>query len=256
MQSPEIIIQTVLISAIIGGCLVLCIAYMLFYYNKKQITLQNTYNKEVIKAQLEIQESTFAHISQELHDNIAPLIVLCRLRLASSLTVSYKQNESNINDADKLLEQCLEEIRSFARNLNSNYINENGLWNCIDLFVQQIENISKLSVTLNYEGEEKNLHPKTEIMLFRIIQESINNVLKHSCANKVILFFNFKQNELELKIEDNGIGFDVTAALSSSYKNGSSGLQNIITRVKMINGQYHINSKINKGTLLCITIPY
>ncbi|MBC7886200.1 MAG: hypothetical protein H7X99_12040, partial [Saprospiraceae bacterium] len=226
------------------------------YYNKKQITLQNTYNKEVIKAQLEIQESTFIHISQELHDNIAPLIVLCRLRLASYLMASHSQNESNINEADKILERCLEEIRSFSRNLNSNYVNENGLWNSVNLFVQQIENIGKLSITLSYEGDEKSLNPKTEIMLFRIIQESLNNVLKHSCADKVILLFNFKQNELELNIEDNGIGFDVTAALNSSYKNGSSGLQNIITRVKMINGRYYINSNINKGTLLCITIPF
>jgi signal transduction histidine kinase len=122
--------------------------------------------------------------------------------------------------------------------------------------VDSLKRSTLYHITFDIIGEVEELDCKTDIMLFRIIQESINNIIKHSRGNCIDISLTYTETHLECVVKDDGIGFDVAEKLNTGVKNGSSGLQNIIRRAKMINANYQINSIDNKGTTVCITIPF
>lgn len=254
MQSPQVILETFIIYACIGFILVICIAYMMYHQNKRQLLLRSGYEKEVIKAQMEIQESTLIHLSQEIHDNIAQLIVLAKRQLTIGAP-SLEEMKTLVNETNEVLDISLSEIRCLSRNMNSDFVVNNGLWHSVQQYADQIKRRGHIKVEMTEEGDPVDLNPQTEIMLYRIIQESVANILKHSQADTIVISFCFSPGFFRLGISDNGIGFEVTETINNAYKKGSSGLQNIIKRAGMINATYSINSKKQKGTLLCITTP-
>lgn len=254
MQSNKVIILTILIATVMALLLALFIIYLLVTYFKKQSILKIAFDKELLTTQLEIQEQTLQHISQELHDNIAQFLTLAQLHL-TTLEIQTPKTKFKTEEAIRLIEHCMEEIRNISRSLNIDYITRNGLLSMIEEHINQLKKTSCFKIKLNISGESRYLEDKKEIMLFRIVQEALNNVSKHSKASNISISFIYSPDHLKCIIEDDGIGFNVAEKLSIDHSNRSSGLQNIIRRAKMINASYEINSTNNKGTRLCITIP-
>jgi len=94
------------------------------------------------------------------------------------------------------------------------------------------------------------------LTVFRLVQEAFNNIKKHANAKKVIINLEFLKNELKLHINDDGIGFDINALKESSTDiNGGFGLISMKERVELLNGKFKIDSAVNKGTKIYITVP-
>jgi signal transduction histidine kinase len=125
------------------------------------------------------------------------------------------------------------------------------LFNAVQVLTENISSAKKITGTIDYLGEIKNFDLETEVYLFRIIQEALNNVIKHSEATEFIIQFIYSDKYLMIMVSDNGHGFE-TSTINFSKKNG---LLNMSERIKALNGNMSVKST-NKGTILKLNIPY
>jgi signal transduction histidine kinase len=260
MQDKEIVISIVIICTLLIIILIGFIAVILLLYQKKQnlfnIKLEGikaNYDKELLKTQLEIQEYTFQYISREIHDNIGQFISLAKLHLN---TLEIKENApatQRVDDAVELLTRALDELRDLSRSLSSEIISNGGLTKAIEQLVAQLQKLSIVEVAYEIRGDYQFLDEQKEIFILRILQEAINNVIRHSRATHISILLTYENNNLILTIRDDGIGFNTI--LIRDQKN-TSGLSNMKKRANMINAVFHIESTIQSGTEITIVVPY
>ncbi len=253
-QTSDIIIFCLLITLFILILLVFILG-ILYAYQKRQIAyeynfnqLQNEHENHLLTSQLEIQEKTFQHISNEIHDNISLNLTLAKLHLTNELEKDkIKKNLLNVSD---LIGTALEDLRNLSRGLNSSYIANNGFIKALENELKMVEQTGKFNVELKIEGDPIFANTSKELILFRIFQEFIHNILKHSGGNCILIRMSFMGKSLKFNIEDNGIGFD-----PQKMKLRSLGLINIEKRVHSLSGNYSIKSEKGFGTQITIFIP-
>jgi signal transduction histidine kinase len=225
-------------------------------FKKELELLRSEYEKELLKTQLEIQEQTFNHIALELHDNVGHFLSLAKLHLSSLNEITLQEAREKVNESIQLLTSSLEEIRSLSKNLNTECIKENGLIKTLDQLIKQVEKSGKFRIEFYVTGSTMYLDDQKEIVLFRIIQEAFNNILKHSNADKILVGLYYNEDKLDIEVKDNGIGFNVDEVLNNYNSKAHSGIKNIITRSKLLNARYKIFSSIGNGTSINLSISY
>lgn len=231
-------------------------ALIFFLYQKKQrihqenlSSLKNEYEKNLLKTQLEIQEETLEKISREIHDNIGLSLTLAKLNLTT-----YSDNTNSfpkIEESATLIGKALKDLSTITHCLSETFINSNGLLAALNEEIERINSIGKLRVILRIRGNTIFLDNQKELLLFRIIQEALNNVIKYAQACTAVILLNYHLEFLQLKVLDNGQGFDANC---SKLRKGS-GLLNMKTRTKLLNGKFKLNSS-NRGTQITVIIPY
>ena len=186
-------------------------------------------------------------IARELHDGLGQQLTLVNL-LFQNISPS-KEQETAHHTVSNLLKESIRELREISYNLNPPEL-ENGFLHAIDRFAHRINLIGKVHFVLNIQKgiEESSLDKVDRINLYRIIQELINNTLKHAEATEIVFSLEKTSDQFLLSIEDNGIGFDFESA-----KKGM-GMQNIQYRMKMCNINYQYNSAIGKGVKIDMRI--
>jgi two-component system, NarL family, sensor kinase len=262
MQSSEVI-YSILVTTTLLVLLVCLIIYILFNYKKyhnrfvKELeTINYNYEKELLATQLEIQEQTFQHISQDLHDNIGQIISLTNLSVSNLMLIEDERVKENAKQSMTLLARCLDEIRNLSKSLNAENIKNIGLAAAVSNELQQLEKTGSFKVYAMLSGKSRCLNEEKELVLFRIFQESINNIIKHSRAKTVSIILHYGEANFHLGIYDDGVGFPVEDQLAKCAINCSSGLRNIIRRSKLINASYSIISNKQEGAKINIITPY
>ena len=239
--------------------LVLSVALLIFFlsykrkfnYLKEKQQLRNDFNQELLRAQLEIQEQTFQNISQEIHDNIGQTLSLAKLNLN---TLDIKDNadcEQKILITKELVGKAIIDLRSLSKSMNTDTIVSAGLLKAIEYELGLINKSGSIHAAMETSGTPTRLDARKELILFRIVQESLNNIIKHSGAMNIKVTATFESSHLELLVEDDGKGFD--AGIVTNEMESGSGLRNMKSRATIIGGNLEINS--NKGTQIKITIP-
>ena len=260
MQHIEINIIAVLISMLVVLLLAFCIQYILYHTKKRQHYfhqevefLKLNYEKELLRAQLEIQEQTFQHISLELHDNVGHYISLAKLHL---LTLHKEDDDfpEKLDSSVVLLGTSLQEIRVLCSNLNTSNLKNWGLIKTVEQQVAQLSKSGRFEVDFTVSGKTVYMDEKKELILFRIIQEALNNIIKHAGASRIWIELAYCSRNMELTIADNGKGFDVAGCLQAPPL--SSGIRNIVSRTSLINASQKILSEPGKGTTIRIVTPY
>ena len=252
----DIIIVLIITSTLIILLLTMIVILVLYLYQKKQLAFKNKINnlktdfdKTILKSRLEIQEETMQHLSREIHDNIGLSLTLSKLNLNTLTRENEDIDKEKINNSIHLIGKAIADLSNISRSLNSDLINNNGLIRTLEEEISRIQKSTLIKFDLKISGTTRFLDNQKELIIFRIIQESINNIIKHSGAKNGIISLYYSSNNLELEIFDNGIGFD-----SNSIKNNSSGLINLRARTKMINGYCNIYSS-SEGTHIKLIIP-
>lgn len=207
-------------------------------YKSLALYLQNNLEKEKQR------------IGMELHDNICQGLYLIKLKIANSLNDGFDYKK-NIIEIDEVLDDSLLELRNIMFDLRPKITEDFGLFNAVQVLVDNVSKAKKIYGNIDYLGEIKKFDPDTDIYIFRIIQESLNNIIKHSEAKEFSIQFIYSENYLIIIVSDNGNGFD-TSVINRIHSNG---LMNMSERVKALNGNISINSS-KKGTLLRLKIPY
>ena len=233
----------------------------IYFFSKKEIKFKNDLNelknkqeKEMLKAQLEIQEETFKKISREIHDNISLGLTLAKLQLNNAIISDSKDTDTLMATVD-LISKSLVDLNDISKSLDAKQMVAHGLINALQSEVDVIKKSGLLEADLEMSGEPVYLDAETDLILLRIFQEACNNIIKHANAKKIDVDLYYKPDELLMKIIDDGNGFDVDAVRSNKEIRKMSGLKNLETRAQLINATFEIISFPKVGTTINIKIP-
>jgi len=254
----DIGIFLVVVSALILA-LVAFIVLMLYLYRKKQILFfQNleqiklNHEKALMSAQLEMQETTFEHISREIHDNINLTLTLAKLQLNTINWVGKEKPQEKIVAAAELLTQSINNLADLSKGLNGDFIKQQGLIKAVEEEIKQIRQAGVFSVKRVVTGYPAYMDAHNELLVFRIVQEAFNNIIKHAEAGNAEVIFNYNDAGLSISINDDGKGFDTHI----KPVNRQAGLKNMLARIKMLGGTMNVNSRPGSGTSLSFMIPF
>jgi signal transduction histidine kinase len=206
-------------------------------FAKKQQILQEQFSQDLIKG----QEEERSRLARELHDSVGQKLML----------LSKTTKKLGSENAEQLASSTLEEVRSISRGLHPSNLERLGLTTAINALVYDINANTDLFFTENIENVDNLLSKEYELHLYRIIQESLSNIVKHSEAKAVKLNIQKEDSKLTVSINDNGKGFDI----ASKKKSVSLGIKTLFERARIINAYIDLQSNIGKGTKLTISIP-
>ena len=248
------IVITILLLMMVGF-----IVTLIFLYRKRQNsyfqnleTLKHDNEKNLLQSQVEVQEQTLQNISREIHDNINLSLTLAKLQL-NTLNIEDQNKATKLIDSSvDLLSKSINDLRDLSKSMNADIIVHEGLIDALENETARISKTGFLEITTQIRGNPVFLDAKKELIIFRIVQESFNNIIKHAQANKATLDLYYDNDHMEITIEDNGNGFDTTLI---NLKAGA-GLNNMKTRAKVFNGDVNVESHPGSGTKVLISIPF
>ncbi|MBK7668505.1 MAG: hypothetical protein IPJ32_14895 [Sphingobacteriaceae bacterium] len=220
------------------------VVYLIYRSNKSRQELKH--QEMVANAAFETEQQERARIARELHDGIGQKLSVAKMRLT----------QSNVNPMEvaELVDQSINELRSLSHNLMPDDLSR-GIVVAIENLKEQINaSNNKTKVNLSISEEFKNLifTRKTELYLYRIVQEIASNTLKYANATKLNINMDYTADYISLNLSDDGIGFNST----TQGEGDGIGLKNIRSRIEQLQGNCTQKSTINQGTSYIITIPY
>jgi signal transduction histidine kinase len=253
--------QNVIVVVIAGTVMLLLlgifiISFLFFYQNKRnnhisqQKQLQSNFQKELLKSQIEIQEQTLEHISQEIHDNITQVLSFVKLTLGLTKNLNENDRQKKINESRELISQSITDLRDLSKSLSFEHITSIGLVRTIEMEIERINKSGLINVLFTLEGTSYSLGEQRELVLFRIFQETLNNALKHSGAKHFKIILQYHSDLFNLTLEDDGSGFSPETLDNKS----GSGLRNIENRATLIGGMATIDSSPGKGCCVKVTL--
>ncbi|MES2278156.1 MAG: ATP-binding protein [Bacteroidota bacterium] len=236
------------------------IIYM-FVYNerkkrhiKEKMQMKLAFDAEMAKTQLEVQEQTMQTIGADLHDNIGQLLSLTSLTLNSVELEGDPKAKKKVDAAIDLTLRSIKELRQLGKLLQGDQLIAIGLVAAIRHEIDWVERSGKFKVTYVDEGElPADGNTDKDLIVFRILQEALNNIIKHASASHIHIKIEYRDAVLQLHINDNGIGFD---ADNLQLDKQGMGLHNIHKRAGIIGGDVIIRSKPGEGTAITVIIPY
>jgi two-component system, NarL family, sensor kinase len=219
---------------------------------KEMEEMKINFKNEILQSELEMQEDTFESISMEIHDNISQLLSVAKLNL-SRIGNLPGEDLKKIQYSVDLMSEAMYGLNDLSRRLNAEMIREEGLCVAVEEYVRQLRKSTEFEIVFNTSGYKKYFPIEKELILFRIMQESVNNILKHAAANQMIIDLHFGHDSLNLKIRDNGKGFDLSRTFNKSKR--GAGIKNMQKRAAMIGGKFLLETGLEKGTRISIKLP-
>lgn len=234
---------------------IIIITALLYHSNKRLHKMEvANFKNTLLQSQLEVQEQTLQTIGTDLHDNIGQILSLTYLTLHSIEVDKNNRVYNKIDTAINLTNRSIEELKLLGKLIQGENLIELGLSNAIAKEVQWVQKAGKHKV---YYSDEDILHevndPNKNLIVFRVLQETLNNIIKHAEASEISIKLSYKEGILQLTVTDNGKGFN---ASEFTYDKDGMGLFNIHNRVIAIGGKSDIRSTLNEGTTVEINIPY
>jgi two-component system NarL family sensor kinase len=235
--------------------IVISIMFLLQYQkkHKKFIEQQNNFQQTLLQSQLEIQEKTLKNISQEIHDNIGQVLSLVKLNLYTMDIADNDNIITKIENSKELVSKAITDLRDLSHSMNTDYIEEKGLVKAIEYELEMIKRTGSHTIIFEFYGKIIPLPKQKELIVFRIIQEALHNIIKHANAEKIEMTVKYIETNLEISIQDNGKGFDVRNSNKSNLNNGL-GISNMLQRAELINGDIKILSSAKSGTLVVLRL--
>ena len=261
-QNQEIYF-VILIGTLLAFLLVGFILGMIFFYQKRRqkqerdlIRLRKEYEEEVLRSQLEIQETTMKTIAQELHDNIGQSLSVIKLWMSMAPIEKDHAAYEGVQSSKEMLYKVIRDMADLTKSLHTDRISDIGLYESVRFDLASIRRAGSLEIDFQTEGEEFHFPDQKSIFIFRMYQEMMNNIIKHSQAIHVKVSIVYTGNDtFVLTIADDGVGFDLQKKNPSRSGSGGLGLKNMENRAKMIGADLSIQTEPGKGTAITVTVP-
>ncbi len=205
------------------------------------------------KAVIEAEENERTRIARELHDGLGQQLSAVKLNMSSlesSLEFENDDQRRMLQNALEIIDESVKEVRAVSHSMMPNALVKSGLKEAIKEFVNRLGKTDHLKFDLQISGLNERLNTTIETIVFRVLQEIVNNILKHSKATIVTIQIIKDIEELTIIVEDNGVGFDVNTAKSDGI-----GLKNLQSRIEYLHGTVNIDSHLQKGTTIIIELP-
>ncbi|MFT9487220.1 MAG: sensor histidine kinase [Tepidibacillus sp.] len=206
---------------------------------------------------IQAQEEERKRVAREIHDGPAQSManVVLRTEIAERF-MNVKQMDQAIQELKDLkfmVRQSLADVRKIIFDLRPMALDDLGLFPTLRKYIQEMAKRDNLDIDLSLAGRERRLPSGMEVAIFRLVQEALNNVVKHAQATKAVVKVEFQSGQIEVSVKDNGIGFDEEE--QEKQKEGHFGLMGMKERVDLLEGDLEIQSIKNKGTTIKIRVP-
>jgi len=202
---------------------------------------------------IEIEEKERESLSREIHDNIGQLLFALKMGLSRVNKKTPKDLpavKDQLTELSGLLAKVISEIREFSHALHPPQIEDLGLTASLEGLCEDFKSYSEINVCYDFDEIQRPLPSIANITIYRLFQEGLNNILKHSRANEVRLELTSSKNSIKFVIEDNGVGFEVDKFFGSSINTKTLGLISMRERLALIGGELRISSGPGKGTTI------
>ncbi len=203
---------------------------------------------------IEAQEEERKRLSREIHDGPAQMLanVMMRSELIERVSRERGMDEAlkEIKDLRIMVRSALYEVRKIIYDLRPMALDDLGLIPTLKRYLSTTEEYNKIPIKFVNLGEEMRLSPRFEVALFRLVQEAVQNALKHADANEIQVKIELRKKSGKLIIKDNGKGFDPT-----NKKDGSFGIMGMKERIELLKGEITFNTGLGKGTMITIDVP-
>lgn len=206
----------------------------------------------------EAQEAERKRISRELHDSTAQLLAGISRRLDSLLTRKgslLPAISQELAKLHRLTDEALDGVRRFSQDLRPSILDDLGLGPSLEWLLADLEKSDKISTEFRVCGKPRRPSPETEVVIFRIVQETLSNVKKHARAGSVSLDVDFGDDALTILINDDGGGFDMPERPSNLVMSGKLGIVGMRERARLIGATLIVQSEVGAGTSVTLRIP-
>jgi len=254
------IISIVLVGSFISLLLVAFLVSFVYFYQRRHFAflrekqqIQSLFQEELLKTRLEIQEETFRTISEEIHDNIGQTLSFIKLNLNTMNPVLPERQEGKWQESKELLAKVIQDLRSLSRTLNTDFIQDIGLVSAIRQQLGLLERTGLYRIELEVSGEKWVLAPSKELVVYRVIQELLNNIVRHADASFIRVSILFDLHLMTVVIADDGKGFEPEKLVVQDVP--GLGLRNIMNRISLIGGTATIDSAAGAGCRITIRLP-
>ncbi|SRX54952.1 sensor histidine kinase [Aequorivita sp. CIP111184] len=217
---------------------------------KERYEAEQRYQRELADSKIEIQEQTLKNIAWELHDNVGQLLSVANIQLNILMNSVPTSFYDQIGETKSVIQETVQEIRTLSKVLNNDVVLKNGLLGSLQVELDRFTRLGYLDASLKVTGDIIPINSASEIIIFRILQEFLSNVMKHARASKLFVHLDYKEKSLDISAIDDGVGFD------TSLKTDSSGMETMGSRAALLNADFSIFSEIGKGTKLLLSYPY
>jgi len=260
MANEEIRNLVIITTLIFLVAAVFIVVYILVYNRRKKKHIEEkaqmklTFDAEIAKTQYEVQEQTMQTIGADLHDNIGQLLSLTSLTLNSVEVDNPKKAKQKVDAAIDLTLRSIKEMRLLGKLLQGDQLMAMGLSEAVRYEIGWLEKSGKYKITYIEDGDapaENN--PDKDLIIFRVLQEILNNVIKHAEATRIQIKLAHQDASIHLAVKDNGKGFNAEGLPTGER---GMGLHNIQKRAGIIGGHVSIASKPGKGASFTLIVPY
>ncbi len=257
LKAPTEFIEVfIVITTVLIFCLMIFITIIIHRYQVKQNayfrnieTLKISHQNTLLQSQLEIQEQTFQNISREIHDSIGQKLTLAKLHLNTLDHSQGNEIAARIMDSVEMITEVINDLSDISKSMNSEIILNNGLIKALEFEASQLLKSGRYAIDFSVSGSPVFLAANSELVLFRIAQEALTNIIKHAEATEIKIRLHYNSNGITLIIEDNGKGF------KSTEINFGTGLSNMKKRAGTLNGNLTTHSTPHTCTQIIIEIP-
>jgi len=214
---------------------------------------QEEYSRRLI-ASLELERQ---RVARELHDSLGQNLLVIKSRVAMAQLQSAQPGKAaeQLREAAEVTLQSIREVREISQDLRPFQLDELGLSKAISANVRKLSAVSQIRIDAEIGDLRGALPPAQEIHLYRIVQECLNNVIKHSLATRCSVTVARTGSEVLVVVEDNGRGFEETARTDASDASAGNGLSNIRERARILGGHAEFLSRPGEGTRITVTVP-
>ena len=242
----SIVAATLLILLLIAG-----IAITFFISNRQRMRQEQIlvetkldFERELRQVETEVSEHVMGQFANELHDNIGQLLTAMHIEIENR-KLDSPENQDEYKPLEIYLNEVTQQLRLLSKTFNNDFIAHSGLLTAIQLEVKRMNHLRRFVVHLDADSVVSVLKKDEELMVFRIFQEILKNVMKHAGAKNVFIRLKTDSEMFELEVKDDGSGFDYEEVFR---QNKASGLRNIFKRAALAQLECAIHTKVGEGT--------
>lgn len=243
---------SVIITVITSSCFavgVFLIKKILNYiYLKEKRRRQN--NERTLNAIIEAEENERQRFAKELHDGLGPLLSAAKLSVSALATrTEDKFSQELISNIEQAVNLSIKSVKEISSNMTPHVLNSFGLEVALNGFMNRMRPASQTKIMFETNIKDRRFEPKAELIIYRVVCELTNNVIKHANAKLLIVNIEYTGSGLNISVQDDGVGFDV------EQTSQGMGLSNITSRIGSIKGNIDIHSSSASGTHIKISLP-
>ncbi|GAB3908627.1 hypothetical protein GCM10028803_44610 [Larkinella knui] len=227
-----------------------------FRYQQELSLTKESYERGLLQSQLEIQNHTLQQIGQELHDHIGQMLSLTLIQLSVlEEDLAGSVHAPTVQQTFETVERTMQDVRRLSKTLDGGTVERYGLRESLALEMERIQRTGRFQTQFQFIGSPYSLDENTETILFRMVQEALNNAMKHSGGHQLTVSADYGLDRFSLVVTDDGCGFDLGEATERGPDRSGSGLWNLKQRARLLGGECVLISQPGWGTRIEIRLP-